>query len=276
MIVAGGGVANFIALKAARDAMAGLETRQAGVREPLAIYCSEEAHVTVDRAADMLGLGTDTVRHVGADGLEEAIRADLQAGVRPGIIVGTAGTTSTGEIEPLPELAEIAARHGLWFHVDAAYGGALALSDELRPLLARDRARGFGHARPAQVAVDAARERMRRRARPAVPRRQLRCVRVVRARGGRARARSQPRVQGAAVQPRVRRAQGLGLAAGARPHRLRTPHRARHRADPLSGGPCRGAPGVRADRERPLDLLLPVPAAGTGRRGAAERAERRV
>jgi aromatic-L-amino-acid/L-tryptophan decarboxylase len=143
MIVAGGGVANFIALKVARDAIAGLEIRRSGVTDRLAVYCSEEAHVTIDRATDMLGLGTDAVRHVAVDeefrmrpdALEEAIRADIDAGIRPAIVVGTAGTTATGSIEPLDELAEIAAEHGLWFHVDAAYGGALALSDEVRPLL---------------------------------------------------------------------------------------------------------------------------------------------
>jgi aromatic-L-amino-acid decarboxylase len=136
MIVAGGGIANFVALKAARDAKAGLATRETGVKEPLTIYCSEEAHVTIHRAADMLGLGTASVRHVEADGLEEAIAADRAAGLHPAIVVGTAGTTATGVIEPLAELAEIAARHDLWFHVDAAYGGGLILSDELRPLLA--------------------------------------------------------------------------------------------------------------------------------------------
>jgi len=136
MIVAGGGVANFIALKAARDAMAGLKTRDTGVTTPLAIYCSEEAHVTIDRAADMLGLGTSAVRHVGVGHLAAAIENDRAAGVTPAVVVGTAGTTSTGEIEPLPELADIAALHGLWFHVDAAYGGAVALSEKLRPLLA--------------------------------------------------------------------------------------------------------------------------------------------
>jgi aromatic-L-amino-acid/L-tryptophan decarboxylase len=136
IIVAGGGVANFIALKAARDAVAGLETREHGVREPLAIYCSEDAHVTVDRAADMLGLGTGAVRHVDLGMLEEEIAADRAAGVRPAIVVGTAGTTATGVIEPLEELAEVASRHGLWFHVDAAYGGPAMLADDLRPLFA--------------------------------------------------------------------------------------------------------------------------------------------
>ena len=69
------------------------------------------------------------------DALEAAIQADLDTGIRPAVVVGTAGTTATGAIEPLADLAEIAAAHRLWFHVDAAYGGALALSDELRPLL---------------------------------------------------------------------------------------------------------------------------------------------
>lgn len=130
MIVAGGGVANFIALKAARDAMAGRETRRTGITGPFAIYCSEEAHVTIQRAADMLGLGTDSVHQIDPYELEAAILTD-----RPGIVVGTAGTTSTGVIEPLSQLADVAERHGLWFHVDAAYGGAIALSDRLRPLL---------------------------------------------------------------------------------------------------------------------------------------------
>jgi aromatic-L-amino-acid/L-tryptophan decarboxylase len=133
-IVAGGGVANLIALKTARDAM-GSDVRERGARETLAVYCSEEAHVTIDRAADIVGLGMGAVRHVEADELEQAIEDDRAAGIRPAIVVGTAGTTATGVIEPLPRLAEIAARHGLWFHVDAATGGALALSDRLRPRL---------------------------------------------------------------------------------------------------------------------------------------------
>jgi aromatic-L-amino-acid decarboxylase len=143
LIVAGGAIANFIALKTARDAIAGQDIRRDGVKERLALYCSEEAHVTIDRAADMLGLGTDAVRHIPVDdglrirpaALAEAIRSDVDAGIRPVAVVGTSGTTGTGAIDPLPELAEIAAEHGIWFHVDAAYGGALALSDELRPLL---------------------------------------------------------------------------------------------------------------------------------------------
>jgi len=145
LIVAGGAIANFVALKAARDAAAGLETRRTGVaNQNLALYCSEEAHVTIERAADMLGVGTDSVRHIEADrelrmrpqALEEAIRADVELGVKPVAVVGTAGTTGAGAIDPLPRIAEIAAAHGLWFHVDAAYGGPAVLADDLRPLFA--------------------------------------------------------------------------------------------------------------------------------------------
>ncbi len=145
MIVPGGAIANFIALKAGRDAIAGLGVRRTGV-EPgrLALYASSESHVTIDRAADMLGLGTDSVRHVEVDSglrmrpaaLEEAIQGDFAARIRPAAVVGTAGTTGTGAVDPLEELAEIASRHKVWFHVDAAYGGPAVLVDELRPLFA--------------------------------------------------------------------------------------------------------------------------------------------
>jgi aromatic-L-amino-acid/L-tryptophan decarboxylase len=144
LIVAGGAIANFIALKAARDAAVGMDVRRDGVGgRRLALYCSSEAHVTIDRAADMLGLGTGSVRHLPVDdgfrmqpgALTDTVRCDLEAGIQPVAVVGTAGTTGTGAIDPLPELAEIAAEHELWFHVDAAYGGAVALADDLRPLL---------------------------------------------------------------------------------------------------------------------------------------------
>jgi aromatic-L-amino-acid/L-tryptophan decarboxylase len=145
LIVAGGAIANFVAVKAARDSIGGSELRRSGVGgRRFALYCSEEAHVTIDRAADMLGLGTDTVRHIPVDeklrmrtdALADTIVADIADGVVPLAIVGTAGTTGTGSIDPLRELAELAARHAIWFHVDAAYGGPAVLADDLRPLFA--------------------------------------------------------------------------------------------------------------------------------------------
>ena len=94
----------------------------------------------IRRAADMLGLGAGAVRAIAVDGeqrmradaLAAAIERDVAAGVRPLAVCGTGGTTTTGSIDPLPALADLAAEHGAWFHVDAAYGGAAVLSDELR------------------------------------------------------------------------------------------------------------------------------------------------
>ena len=141
----GGAMANFVGLKCARDERLGPGVREAGVRAhgPVALYASKEAHVVIRRAADMLGLGAGAVRAVAVDGrqrmrpdaLAAAIEQDLASGVRPLAVCATAGTTTTGSIDPLPEVADVAARHGLWLHVDAAYGGAAVLSDELRGLL---------------------------------------------------------------------------------------------------------------------------------------------
>src|SRR5215211_1493427 len=145
MIMTGGAMANFVGLKCARDQQLGVEVRERGVREhgPVALYASEEAHVVIRRAADMLGLGSGAVRAIAiderqrmrVDELEAAIERDRAAGVRPLAVCATAGTTTTGSIDPLPEIADAARRHGLWLHVDAAYGGAVVLSDELGGLL---------------------------------------------------------------------------------------------------------------------------------------------
>jgi glutamate/tyrosine decarboxylase-like PLP-dependent enzyme len=99
-------------------------------------------HTVNVRAADMLGLGAEAARRIPVDAalrirtdaLREAIAADLRAGVRGIAVIGSAGTVATGAIDPLDELADVAAEHGLWFHVDGAYGGVAAMTDELRPL----------------------------------------------------------------------------------------------------------------------------------------------
>jgi glutamate/tyrosine decarboxylase-like PLP-dependent enzyme len=144
LITSGGAMANFIALKAARDHRAGWNVRAEGLagKPPLALYLSAETHVVSDRAADMLGVGLDQVRHVPVDDgyrmrvdeLREAIRRDREAGMVPFAVVATAGTTQTGAIDPLGAIADVCAEEGLWFHVDAAYGGPAMLADDLRPL----------------------------------------------------------------------------------------------------------------------------------------------
>jgi glutamate/tyrosine decarboxylase-like PLP-dependent enzyme len=143
-LTSGGAMANFIALKVARDAKAGFEVRRAGVAAgpPLGVYLSTETHVVSVRAADMLGIGWDNVRkipvgedyRIRVDELRARIAEDRAAGVRPAVVIGNAGTVSTGVVDPLGELADLARDEGLWFHVDAAYGGPAMLADDLRPL----------------------------------------------------------------------------------------------------------------------------------------------
>ncbi|MDX6594170.1 MAG: aromatic-L-amino-acid/L-tryptophan decarboxylase [Gaiellales bacterium] len=144
LMTSGGSASNFTALKAARDARAPWDVRTRGVSgAEMVMYVSSEAHATNQEAADLLGLGTEAVRAIPVDDrlrmrvdlLEAAIADDLAEGRRPFAVVASAGTTATGAIDPLPDIAGVAARHRLWLHVDAAYGGAAAFSDELRPLL---------------------------------------------------------------------------------------------------------------------------------------------
>jgi aromatic-L-amino-acid decarboxylase len=144
LLTSGGAMANFVALKAARDDRAGWNVRELGVAAgpPLAMYISTETHVVSVRAADMLGIGAAAVRRipvdeghrVRVDALREAVEADRAAGVRPFAVVASAGTVATGAIDPLEELADLCVREGLWLHVDAAYGGPAAFTEDLGPL----------------------------------------------------------------------------------------------------------------------------------------------
>jgi glutamate/tyrosine decarboxylase-like PLP-dependent enzyme len=101
-------------------------------------------HDTTFRAADMMGLGTGAVRVIPVDGeyrmvlsaLREAIARDLDSGVTPVAVIGSAGTVGTGAIDPLNDIADVCAEHGIWFHVDGAYGGPAVFAEDLRPLLA--------------------------------------------------------------------------------------------------------------------------------------------
>ena len=157
LVVAGGAVANLVGLKVARD-RAGEDARGSGLRAgpPLAFYASTESHVVQQRAADLLGLGSEAVRLIAVDdrwrmrpdALAEALERDLAAGVVPAAVIATAGTTATGAIDPLPDIAELCERHGASLHVDACYGGPAALADDLRPLL-------DGIERADSIAVDA-------------------------------------------------------------------------------------------------------------------------
>ena len=132
-------IATLHALAAARHASLP-DVRRAGLTgrsdvPQLRIYCSEQAHSSVDKAAIALGLGESSLRKIGvddsfrmrADLLADAIAEDRGAGTLPMAVVATVGTTATTSIDPVPAIAEIAARERVWLHVDAAYGGAAAL-----------------------------------------------------------------------------------------------------------------------------------------------------
>lgn len=148
-LTGGGSLANLMGLCMAREALASAgEAREereevAGGRAGV-IYASAEVHMSIPKAAMLLGLGPRGLRRIRVDGrqrmevaaLEAAIAEDRAAGRRPLAVVATAGTVATGAIDPLEEVAEVAARHGLWLHVDGAYGalGALAVPEKFRGL----------------------------------------------------------------------------------------------------------------------------------------------
>ncbi len=138
ILTSGGNMANFVGFLAARRAKVPWDSRTAGVAPPgapaLRLYTTGETHTWIHKAADLFGLGTDAIRRVAADAelrmdpahLERLVREDRAAGRLPFLVVASAGTVSTGAVDPLPRVAEIAQREGLWFHVDGAYGGFAA------------------------------------------------------------------------------------------------------------------------------------------------------
>ena len=137
------------ALAAARERDPALAIRERGMAgrsdlPTLRVYCSDQAHSSVDKAVITLGLGrancvrisSDEQFRMRADLLEQQIALDIAAGMRPLAVVATLGTTSSTAVDPLPQIADICERHGLWLHADAAYGGVLTLLPEKRALFA--------------------------------------------------------------------------------------------------------------------------------------------
>jgi glutamate/tyrosine decarboxylase-like PLP-dependent enzyme len=129
----GGSSANLMGLCMAREAKA--PANQSGVHGGI-IYCSTEAHMSIAKAAALLGLGHDSVRLIAVDDafrmridvLRETIQHDLDAGLKPIAVVASAGTTATGSIDALREIATICREHNLWMHIDGAYGALASLS----------------------------------------------------------------------------------------------------------------------------------------------------
>jgi aromatic-L-amino-acid decarboxylase len=144
LFLTGTSMANLAAILVARTAALPQSRVQGVGASGLVGYTSTAAHNCVVRAFEMAGLGSAALRRlpVDSDGrldlaaLEAAIAADRRAGFRPFIVIGSAGTVEIGAIDPLPALARIARREGIWFHVDGAFGALAALSPELAPRLA--------------------------------------------------------------------------------------------------------------------------------------------
>ncbi|MGE5139688.1 MAG: pyridoxal phosphate-dependent decarboxylase family protein, partial [Rudaea sp.] len=146
LLVSGGSVANLLGLAVARNDRAGFDVRKQGLQgaaRRMVLYASREAHSSIDKAVELMGLGLDALRSIPVNAeyqidlqaLERAIAEDRAAGHAPFCVVGNAGTVNTGAIDDLEALADLCAREGLWFHVDGAFGALAAVSPELRPLV---------------------------------------------------------------------------------------------------------------------------------------------
>ncbi|MFI9816413.1 pyridoxal phosphate-dependent decarboxylase family protein [Saccharothrix variisporea] len=146
----GGGVIQDTASSAALVAMLAAlhrssgKWRQSGVDGTETVYVSSQTHSSIERAARMAGLGEEAVRSIAVDdvlgmdvtALARQIQSDVDSGRRPVLVCATIGTTGTGAVDPVAEIAEVCARHGIWLHVDAAWAGPAALCPEFRGVFA--------------------------------------------------------------------------------------------------------------------------------------------
>ena len=146
LLTSGCSASNLIGLAVARTAKAGFEVRREGLSaatRPLSVYCSAEAHSSLQKAVELLGLGSDALRRVPVNGsleidvaaLDRLIAKDRRDGLLPFCVVGVAGTTNTGAVDDLARLADLCAEQGLWFHVDGAFGAWAAIAPGARHLV---------------------------------------------------------------------------------------------------------------------------------------------
>ncbi|MCB5944629.1 pyridoxal-dependent decarboxylase [Acidocella sp. KAb 2-4] len=167
VLLTGSSMANFVAVLCARYKALGAEGRRQGAGgQKLVAYASTGVHRCVPGAMDMAGLGADALRRIPVDAefrmdlaaLRAAIAADRAAGLRPFLIIGTAGTVDVGAFDDLNALADLAAAENFWFHVDGAFGALAALSPTLKPLtdgIGRADSVAFDFHKWAQVTYDA-------------------------------------------------------------------------------------------------------------------------
>lgn len=146
LMVSGGNMANYVGFMAAIRARTGQDARREGLKNyagTLVCYCSEQTHTWVHKAADLFGLGTDQIRWVptlpdstmDTRQLELKITEDEKKGLQPFLVIGTAGTVSLGAVDPLEAISDICSKHGLWFHIDGAYGGLAAALPGFEPAI---------------------------------------------------------------------------------------------------------------------------------------------
>lgn len=138
VFVSGGSMANITALTAARDNKLNDETFHLGVA-----YISDQTHSSVAKGLRIIGIPNNRIRiiptnehfQMKTDLLETQIQADIEAGLIPFVVIGTAGTTNTGSIDPFQQISDICTNYHLWFHIDGAYGASVLLSPKYRHLL---------------------------------------------------------------------------------------------------------------------------------------------
>jgi aromatic-L-amino-acid decarboxylase len=146
VLMSGGTMANFIGLAVARHAKAGFDVRAYGLHgaSRMTVYASAEVHSWAQKACELYGMGSASLRKIPVDGemrmslatLAEQVAADRKVGFRPVCVIGTAGTVNSGAIDDLNAIADFCSAQKLWFHVDGAFGALAAFSPALRPLVA--------------------------------------------------------------------------------------------------------------------------------------------
>ncbi len=137
-LTSGGSIANLIAITAARDEK-GISSKKV---TKSVIYLTDQVHHCVQKAIRIAGLGEAHIRYVpidahfrmDADRLAQMVAADKKARLQPFLVVASAGTTSTGALDPLDKIADIAEKYKMWYHIDAAYGGAFVLVESMKSL----------------------------------------------------------------------------------------------------------------------------------------------